>query len=304
VDGEPIQATQLFDAMIATAFLTSDMNRILDAGAAATDPASEMHGIVADVRRWYAQNPGDWRATRRLIKEKYALYGGQDMRDRNGVKLNGSSTVAALLYGRGDFVETVRAAFNFGWDADNNAATSGCIVGVIKGWKWMRAQGWDIKDLFRNTSRDEMPMDETITRFGDRLIAIAEQNIRDHGGAKTAAGYRICTENAAPVERLSDPRRQLTELQARLKPEIEAAIAHGASAREQARAAYLAICLDQAAGLKQRYPEGWAKAVEALAGYPKVIDVIFYQSGPAGAALREKAVAAGLRKPEARVKFE
>jgi hypothetical protein len=93
-------------------------------------------------------------------------------------------------------------------------------------------------------------------------------------------------------------------LQAKLKPEIETAIAHGAAAREQARAAYLAICLGQAPELKQRHPAGWAKAVDALAGYPKVIDVIFYQSGPAGEALRDKAVAAGLRKPETRVKFE
>ena len=231
IDGEPIQSTQLFTAMIATAFVTGDIDKIVDAGLAATDPSSEMHRIVLDVRRLYRENPRDWRTTRRLLKEKYMLYGGTDVRDRNGVKLNGSSTVAALLYGRGDFVETVRAAFNFGWDADNNAATAGCIVGVTKGWKWMRAQGWDIKDLFRNTSRDEMPMDETITRFGDRLIAIAEQNIVEHGGAKTTASgqavYRIRTENAVPVERLSDPRRQLAELQSTLKPELEAEIARG-----------------------------------------------------------------------------
>ena len=262
-----------------------------------------MRQVVVDVRQWHQQHPQDWRTTRRLLKEKYALYGGKDMRDRNGVILNGGSTVAALLYGKGDWVETVRHAFNFGWDADNTAATSGCIVGVIKGWKWMRYQGWNIKDVFRNTTRDEMPNDETMTRFGDRLIALAEVNIAQHGGTKIETVYRIRTEKAANIERLGDPRAQLAALQAKLKPEIEAGIAHGTSAEQQARAAYLAICLDQAAALKQKYPDGWAKAIAALAGYPRLMHLIFYQPPFPGDRIRERVVAAGFEKPAPLPKF-
>ena len=154
-------------------------------GAKPLDPHSGMSEIMTDVRRWHKENPKDWRATRKLTKEKYCKYGGHDMRDRNGVWLNGASTISALLYGDGDFVQTVRNAFNFGWDADNNAAASGAILGVIKGNQWIAAQHWDIKNLFRNTSRDSMPNDETITSFGDRLIALAEHNIRERGGGKT-----------------------------------------------------------------------------------------------------------------------
>ncbi|MGA2117255.1 MAG: ADP-ribosylglycohydrolase family protein [Bryobacteraceae bacterium] len=162
VDGEAVQSTQMMDAMIATAFLTDDMNKILDAGAAALDPKSVMMRIMFDVRRWYQENPRDWRATRKLTRDKYCKYGGQDMRDRNSVWLNGASTLSALLYGDGDWAQTVRAAFNFGWDADNNAAASGTIVGVLKGNRFLKSQGWDIKDQYRNTSRDDMPEGETI----------------------------------------------------------------------------------------------------------------------------------------------
>ena len=80
IDGEPIQSTQMIDSMIATAFLTSDMEKILDAGEAALDPASVMHQIMLDVRRWRQENPKDWRTTRRLTRDKYCKYGGQDMR--------------------------------------------------------------------------------------------------------------------------------------------------------------------------------------------------------------------------------
>src|SRR5258705_11749040 len=65
IDGEAIQSTQMMDAMIATAFFTGDMEKILDAGAAAVDPKSTMSRVIADVRHWARGNPKDWRVTRR-----------------------------------------------------------------------------------------------------------------------------------------------------------------------------------------------------------------------------------------------
>ena len=50
-------------------------------------------------------------------------------------------------------------------------------------------------------------------------------------------------------------------------PEIENGIARGSSAKEQARAAYMAICLDLAPALKQKYPERWQSAIGALSGF-------------------------------------
>lgn len=308
VDGEAVQSTQMVDAMIATAFLTNEMNEILDAGAGALDPNSVMSQIMSDVRRWYEENPRDWRATRKLTQEKYCKYGGQDMRDRNGVWLNGASTLSALLYGDGDWVQTVRSAFNFGWDADNNAAASGTILGVIKGNKFLRSQGWDIKDLYRNTSRDDMPQDETITSYSNRLVELAQRNIIEQGGSKTTVNgksvYRINREAPQNVERLPDLKNQYAAMRSGLRDEIEKGIVNGASVQEKARAAYLAICLDFAPELMQKYPEQWPNAVTALNGYPNVLQVIFFESPiPAGEKLSEKAVAAGVRKPDTSIKI-
>lgn len=302
VDGEPIQATQLFTAMIATAYFTGDVQKIVEAGLAATDPASDMHRIVRDVRIWHARYPRDWRATRKLIRQTWSV--GNPTADRNGVKLNGASTVAALLYGRGDFVETVRHAFNFGWDADNNAATAGAIAGVIHGYRWMMDQGWNIRDVFRNTSRDDMPTDETITSFGDRLIELCELNMTQHGGGKIEARgrpvYRIRTEKPANVERLPDAARQFAELRQKLGGEIQSGLERG-TRQERARAAYLAIALDLAPGLRAHNPGGWSRALVALSGYPNVLRVLFSNSPvPDGDRLRAKAVAAGLEKPPGR----
>lgn len=306
VDGEPIQSTQMMDAMISAAFLTSDMDRILDAGAAALDPRSVMHEIMSDVRRWHRENPAEWRATRRLTKDKYCKFGGEDMRDRNGVWLNGASTIAALLYGGGDWVQTVRAAFNFGWDADNNAAASGTIAGVIKGNKWLQTQHWNIEDRYRNTSRDNVPGDETLTSYEDRLLALADINILGHGGTKTTSDgrsvYRIVAEKPANVEPLPDPKIQRARLGAQSKEQIEGDIIAASSQRERARGAYLGICLDFAPELKAQHTAEWTRAVQALAAYPRVMQVMFFESPiPAGEEIRRKALAAGLRAPSASI---
>jgi hypothetical protein len=302
VDGEAVQSTQMVDAMIATAFLTDDMNRILDAGGAALDPQSVMSQIMSDVRRWSRENPRDWRATRKLTQDKYCKYGGHDMRDRNGVWLNGASTISALIYGDGDWVQTVRSAFNFGWDADNNAAASGTILGVIKGAKALWSQGWDVKDLYRNTSRDDMPEGETITSYSDRLVEIAQRNIIEHGGSKSTINgksvYRINLEAPQNVERLPDLKKQYSTMRSQLKGQIEKGVLNSASSQEKARAAYLAICLDLAPELKAQHSDQWAAAVAALQGYPRVMQAIFYEAPfPAGDRIREKSIAAGVQKP-------
>jgi hypothetical protein len=301
IDTEPAQTTQLFTSMIATAYITDEMERILDAGVVSLDSKSVIGEIVADVRRWYRQYPDQWRTTRRLIKEKYSRHGGK-MRDKNGYELNTASIIASLLYGRGDLAKTLMTAFNFGWDADCNAATAGTIVGVIRGYRWMMTQGWQIVDRYTNTTREEMPEDETITSFADRLSELAERVITEQGGERAVvngqAVYRIRLQKPANIEPLPNPAEQVINMRTKMKSEIEAGIARAGTSKEKARAAYLAICLDLARPISQKYPEQWAKALDALNNCWKLVQVLYHHSPvPAGDQLRAKATAAGLKKP-------
>ena len=307
ISGEPAQTTQLFDTMIATAFLTENLETILDAGLAAVDANCVVRQVVSDVRAWHKQNPHDWRATRQLVKEKYSRHHGA-MRDKNGFELNTASVIGALLYGQGDYIQTSIAAFNFGWDADNNAATACTIVGVLKGGNWMMSQGWDIKDEYRNTTRDNMPMNETITGFGDRLIALAERVITESGGKKTTRNgktfYQIPVEQPANIEPLPEPDQQLARLRDTMKGGIENGIVRGKTDQQRALAAYEAICLDLARPFREKYPDQWARALEALNSYQKVVGVLFFEADtPTGDKLRQSALTAGLKKPEKKVKI-
>ncbi len=301
IDGEPAQATQFFAAMIATAFITDDLGRIIDAGLASIDPNSILVQIVRDVRGWHAANRQDWRKTRQLIRDRYTLH-KERMRNQNGYELCTAATVAALLYGKGDLAETLRYAFNFGWDADNNAATAGTVVGVIRGWNWIQQQGWVIKDIYTNTTRTAMPKDETITSFGDRLIDVAKRVIIENGGEKSSQEgktlYRIRVQKAANVERLINPQDNVANLRSQLKSQIDAGLAQGASPREQAKAAYLAICLGDADSIRAGQPENWTKSIAALKVREKLLSFLFYDSpGPAAETLQNALLAAGIAKP-------
>ncbi len=302
IDGEPAQTTQLFTAMIATAFITNDTNEILDAGVASIDPKSAIVPIIKDVRQWHKENPTDWRATRRFVKNKYTLYESRT-RNQNGYELCTATTVAALLYGEADLIKTLIHAFNFGWDADNNAATSATIVGVIKGHRWMRQQGWDIKDRYRNTTRPSMPVNETITGFGDRIIDIARQVIVNNGGkivreSSEISSYLIQAQKPANVEPLTVMDQQLASFRSELLPMIKAGLVNDATVQDQARAAYLAICLGLTDLIRSRHSAQWTVLLASLERYPELLDALFYKSpGPAGDRLRKAAVDAGLMKP-------
>jgi hypothetical protein len=304
IDGEPAQTTQLFTSMIATAFAENNINTILDAGLSAIDPNSRISQIVKDARRWHMEHPDDWRATRQLLKQTYGKYGGE-MRDRNGYELNTGSTIAALLYGHGDFVKTLIAAFNFGWDADNNAATAGTMLGVMKGYRWMLAQGWQIVDRYKNTTRENMPADETITSFADRLIDLAEKVLIEEGGERLTNDarivYRIKTQKPKRIQPMESPDAQTAALREKLQSEIKESITHPASKQQLARAAYYAICLDLADSIRKKHPQEWSQALAALSSYENVVQAIFHHSPtPLGEKLRGKALAAGLQKPSTR----
>lgn len=298
IDGEPAQATELFATMISMAFVESDVDRLLDAGIAAVDPASRMVEVVRETRKICTVHPNDWRAARAEIKRRWQVHHGET-RDRNGYELNGACTVAALIYGKSDLKETLRIAFNLGWDCDNNAATAATIVGVIKGRRWIDEQGWEIADVYRNTTRDQMPMDETLTSFGDRLIACAKIVVEEQGGEVTATDgervYRIHAESPRNVIRLASPETQINQLRQRFVPRLETDLAAEGHAR--ARAAYIAICLGETDRLKRERPDEWAAAIKDLQNARGLMRVLALAPEPEGDNFRKRATQAGLSLP-------
>jgi hypothetical protein len=311
IDNEPAQTTQLFTTMIATAFFESDIHKILDAGMAALDKKSIIVKITEDVKKWHVQYPEDWRTTRRLLKEKYSSAEG-GLRDGNGHELNTGAIIAALLYGNGNFEKTLLLSFNLGWDADCNAATVGTIIGVIKGYRDMlnhndpEKEQWQIVDRYSNTRRNNMPMNETITSFADRIVDVFEMINESNGGKKAVVNntvvYQIPVEKPALVRPLFSVAEQTENLKKELGDQIKEDILRG-DREGRARAAYMAICLDMGPGLAKSHSRQWKAACYDLRGYWKVMNNVYSHEFNDIKVLQNKFEKAGFSAPEKIYKY-
>jgi ADP-ribosylglycohydrolase len=301
INNEPAQTTQLFTGMIATAFVKEDMDAILNAGIAQLDKSSDIFKIVENARLWHRQYPEDWMKARQLLRDTYTQEGGR-IRDFNGHELNTGAIILSLLYGEGDFIETLKLAFGMGWDADCNAATVGTIVGVMKGYRNMLSdnnsysQAWQIVDRYKNVTRDNMPDNETITSFADRIIELFEMVNEAQGGSKILQNkvmvYQIPVELPAPVLPIYSIAEQRHSLQVEFAQSIEDDIVHGDRVA-RSRSAYLAICLDLDADLSQKYKKEWKQACSDLSGYWKIMNNIFFGDFEGLTQFRKKFQSAG-----------
>lgn len=307
IGAEPAQTTQFYTTMIAMSYVENDINKLLEAGYGVLDPNSKIRTIIDDIKKWHKENPEDWRKTRRLLREKYTQAGGS-RRDNNGYELITGATVAAMLYGKGDFVETLQTGFNYGWDCDNVTATMGTMIGTIMGHKQMMAQGWDILDRYQNISRDGMPEDETITSFADRVYANMEQMILKNGGKREIRNgqcyWLIPVEEPGMVEELPSMEGEQAILIETLRADIEAGITDPKTKKDQARAVYLSVCLDIATKMSEKYPEKWENAKKVFNETWKLKQQIFHDEDgdfPSIKLLRKKFIAAGIVPEEERL---
>jgi len=131
-----VEAEKFFAAIISAVFFEKDIDRLLDIGLSFVRPDSRLYQLVEDVRAW-APTMGWQEARQRILQE----YGHPDM---THVLQNVGFTLVGLLYGKGDFGETVITALNCGYDSDCTAATAGAILGGVLGYEGIPAR-WSEK---------------------------------------------------------------------------------------------------------------------------------------------------------------
>lgn len=128
-DGEAVHAAKLWAAMEAEAFLSSDVNHLLNAGLAFVPTNSIIARMIADVRRW-AQEDGDWRQTRQRVEDNY---GYDKYLGICHVIPNHAIMIMTLLYAGHDFHEAMHVINTCGWDTDCNAGNVACLVALMHG---------------------------------------------------------------------------------------------------------------------------------------------------------------------------
>lgn len=140
--GDGIYGGIFMGAMYTEAFFTKDLNQILDAGYAAIPAESQYAEMVRDLRKWHAENPNDWTVTWNKCLEKYRK-NPEYQKASNGaidVKINGACILLGLLYGNGDFDETIKIAARAGYDSDCNPSSAAGVLFASVGFENLPAR--------------------------------------------------------------------------------------------------------------------------------------------------------------------
>ncbi|KAH8177914.1 ADP-ribosylglycohydrolase domain-containing protein [Sarocladium implicatum] len=128
-DGEAVYAAKLWAAMEAEAFVSKNVDHLLDIGLTHIPDDSIISRMIADVRQW-SQTDGDWRKTRQRIED---YYGYDKYAGICHVVPNHAIMIMSLLYGGHDFHTAMRIINTCGWDTDCNSGNVGCLVALMHG---------------------------------------------------------------------------------------------------------------------------------------------------------------------------
>ncbi len=185
--GLAVDVSAFYTTLYALAFFESDVPTLIEAAQTHFPADSPVNQIVDNVKTWRRQNPDDWRATRRLIKETY-----DDAPAWWASKVNFASTVMALLYGNGDLLQTMTIAGLAGWDADNNMTTSAGLLGIIHGYQKLPEPIRTASDIYYNEDvTGDLPRTQTVSEIAARTQALAEKSILQAGGQVRDGVYLI-----------------------------------------------------------------------------------------------------------------
>ncbi len=180
---------EVFLATIETAlFFTNDLRGTMDM-AIARVPDGKLKQVLTDTVRYYDEGM-DWKKARGFLLKHYGHADCTNMYENLGF------TLIALLWGHGDFRETIRLGLACGYDTDCICASAASILGILRGADKLlgedgmtdtglcievqtRRHTGSIRDLARDvcaagiaytdakTTITDVPTDETILRSAD-----------------------------------------------------------------------------------------------------------------------------------------
>lgn len=154
-------------AMYALAFVSDDIGYVVNEALKTIPAESTFYQCINDVIQWHGQYPDDWKRTWFEIQKKWS----DDIGCPDGVftafnidaKLNAAYIVLGLLYGNGDFTETMEVSTRAGQDSDCNPSSAGGILGTMLGydqipeyWKMGLADAEDIDFKYTTMSLNDV----------------------------------------------------------------------------------------------------------------------------------------------------
>ncbi len=218
-EGYAVHAAQFYATMYAAAPFETTMADVVQKGLEAIPDASRSRMVVESAIAAYQADLADngvadnWQTSRTTVKTAVKAGGREWMWVESSMNLG--MTTLAVLYGGGDFVDTVEYGVKMGYDSDCNPATAGGLVGLMKGYDGIVAdlndagidttsiqQTYRVGAMIDQPSR-EFTLDEVATMLQQ---ATAQQLVDLYGaGAVTATTYTLpdaVADVVTPIQQL------------------------------------------------------------------------------------------------------
>ena len=189
--GDGVYGGVFVAAMHAAAFTAASVDEIIEAGRLSVPEGSKFRRVVEDIINW-KENGNTYSQTWALLQSKW----GDVDRCPNGrgdgnplnidAKLNAGYCLIGLLYGGGDFEESMRIAMLCGQDSDCNASTVGGILGNYYGFSALPEKWTSGLDTTKKFYCSETSLEAALAlnmQFAKEVLA--KNGIASRGGAYT-----------------------------------------------------------------------------------------------------------------------
>lgn len=188
-------------AMYSIAFVSDDPFYIVTQALKTIPVKSKFYQCINDVIKWYKQYPHDWHQNWFNLQKKWS----SDIACPDGIfhsfnidaTINSAYVVLGLLYGKGDFANTLEISTRAGQDADCNPSSAGGILGTMLGydkipgfWKMGLKEAEDINFKYTNIS---------LSKVYDIGLRHALFNIEQNGGKVNGNEVIVTTQLPKPV---------------------------------------------------------------------------------------------------------
>ena len=188
-------------AMYALAFVSDDINFIVEEALKVIPEESRYYRCMEDVIHWHKVYPKDWKRTWMECESKWS----EDIGCPDGVfvpfnidaVINSAYILIGLLYGEGDFAKTLDISTRCGQDSDCNPASAGGILGTMIGYDnipdyWM-ANLKEVEDM--NFAYTDISLNKTYQMSFNQALQMIERN----GGKTDGENVVIKYQHPIPV---------------------------------------------------------------------------------------------------------
>lgn len=188
-------------AMYALAFVSDDIQFVVEEALKTIPEESRYHKCMSDVIRWHKQYPNDWKQTWAECEKKW----NEDIGCPEGTfqpynidaVINSAYVIMGLLYGEGNFYKTMDIATRCGQDSDCNPASAAGILATIQGYSripeyWMKNLR-EVEDI--NFAYTDMSLNTAYQASFNHALQMIERN----GGSIEGDKVTIACQQPVPV---------------------------------------------------------------------------------------------------------